>query len=142
MYKRQGEQGLKGEQGEKGEQGPKGDQGTTGPQGPNAANLIYRTDGKTTVEASLSSINNNLATKMPKSGGTFTGPITAIGNIAAQNGRLIDKNGYVVSSGGGSNTVALVWSSAMRFDVYVDGTFVGTPVSYTHLVQLQAIDTR
>ena len=63
---------------------------------------------------------------MPKSGGTFTGPITATGNITAKNGRMIDKNGYVVSSGGGNNTVALVWSSAMRFDVYVDGTFVGT----------------
>lgn len=74
----------------------------------------------------IDTINNNLQTKMPKTGGAFTGPITVRGNVTALEGRFIDKNGYVVSSGGGSNTVALIWSSAMRFDVYVDGTFVGT----------------
>lgn len=84
------------------------------------------TTSKTSAVSAINELNNNLSTKMPKSGGTFTGPITAAGNITAQNGRLIDKNGYVVSSGGGSNTVALVWSTAMRFDVYVDNTFVGT----------------
>lgn len=84
------------------------------------------TTAKGSTVAAINELNNNLATKMPKSGGTFTGPITATGNITAKNGRMIDKNGYVVSSGGGNNTVALVWSSAMRFDVYVDGTFVGT----------------
>lgn len=84
------------------------------------------TTSKTSAVSAINELNNNLATKMPKSGGTFTGPITATGNVKANNGRLLDKNGYVVSSGGGSNTVALVWTSAMRFDVYVDNTFVGT----------------
>lgn len=83
-------------------------------------------DLETRIGNEFTAINNNLQTKMPKTGGAFTGPITVRGNVTALEGRFIDKNGYVVSSGGGSNTVALIWSSAMRFDVYVDGTFVGT----------------
>ena len=84
------------------------------------------TTAKGSTVAAINELNNNLQTKMPKTGGAFTGPITVRGNVTALEGRFIDKNGYVVSSGGGSNTVALIWSSAMRFDVYVDGTFVGT----------------
>ncbi|MBU9729182.1 hypothetical protein, partial [Diplocloster modestus] len=73
--------------------------------------------------------NNNLATHktsgdhdsryIKKSGnGTITGNLTVAGTINDSRGNLV--------GAGTSNSVAIVWSSAMRFDVYVDNTFVGT----------------
>lgn len=53
-----------------------------------------------------------------KTGGTISGNVVVSGTINDNRGNLV--------SAGTSNSVAIVWSSAMRFDVYVDNTFVGT----------------
>lgn len=87
------------------------------------------TTSKTSAVSAINELNNNLATHktsgdhdsryIKKSGnGTITGNLTVAGTIK-------DSRGNIVGAGT-SNSVAIVWSSAMRFDVYVDNTFVGT----------------
>lgn len=77
----------------------------------------------------IDTINNNLDGKsdkthnhdgvyFKKTGGTISGNVVVSGTINDNRGNLV--------SAGTSNSVAIVWSSAMRFDVYVDNTFVGT----------------
>ena len=113
-----------------GPQGLKGDQGPVGPQGPNEANLIYMSNKETTVEQAINSVKNNLSAKADKThnhdstylkktgSGTLTGDLIVAGTIKDSRGNLV--------GAGPSNSVAIVWSSAMRFDVYVDNIFVGT----------------
>ena len=87
------------------------------------------TTAKGSTVAAINELNNNLNGKsdkmhnhdgvyFKKTGGTISGNVVVSGTINDNRGKLV--------SAGASNSVAIVWSSAMRFDVYVDNTFVGT----------------
>lgn len=87
------------------------------------------TTSKTSAVSAINELNNNLDGKsdkthnhdgvyFKKTGGTISGNVVVSGTINDNRGNLV--------SAGTSNSVAIVWSSAMRFDVYVDNTFVGT----------------